>query len=260
MGNVVQSLNTRGKRTRMAYSDDENTPLVRNAPGIVGNGNINTRDTSSYEELFKDSEPCPTCRGLGRVTKEQKGELVALIPLKDKRLKPRRTVQYVVLAIVLCAIVAALILFFLYPRDVNVGSNRPLLNPISLYVDQKKVFANLTIVNSYNFTNNNYFPVEVTGAQMVSLYDNKQITVAQNKTSVDLPTRGTGRYDIVMNLIFEKENDWDFLVRFCEDARPWVHNLPITFELTANYSYLGHIEQTTLTTFQPVSCSNATEV
>ncbi|XP_046348766.1 transmembrane protein 106B-like [Haliotis rufescens] len=244
----------------MAFSDDENTPLRRNVHGIVGNGIVNSRDTSTYEELFKDSEPCPTCRGLGRVTKEQKGELVALIPLKDKRLKPRRTVQYVALAILLCAVTAGLILYFLYPRDVNVCSSQGLLNPVSLFVDQKKVFANLTIVNSYNFTNNNFFPVEVTGALMVSLYDNKQIAVAKNKTTVDLPTRGVGRYDVVMNLIFEKENDWDFLVRFCEDPRPWVHNLPITFQLTANYSYLGHIEQTTLTTFQPVSCSNATEV
>ncbi|GFN73761.1 transmembrane protein [Plakobranchus ocellatus] len=55
--------------------------------GTVGNGSTN----QGYEELFKDSVPCPSCRGLGRVPKELENQLVALIPMKDGRLKPRRT-------------------------------------------------------------------------------------------------------------------------------------------------------------------------
>ena len=64
----------------------------------------------------------------------------------------------------------------------------------------------------YNISNSNYFPVEVTGVKMISTYDNKQITMVTNTTILKLPTRGLATYYVTMNFIFEKENDWDFLV------------------------------------------------
>lgn len=44
-----------------------------------------------YEELMEGSVPCPSCSGSGRIPKELEGQLVAIIPVNDKRLRPRRT-------------------------------------------------------------------------------------------------------------------------------------------------------------------------
>ncbi|KAK7453919.1 hypothetical protein BaRGS_00039610 [Batillaria attramentaria] len=227
---------------------DRSTPVMNGGRRSSADG---------YEEFFKDSVPCPTCRGLGRVSKEQEGELVALIPMRDKRLKPRRTVLYVLIAVFLCLLTAGLCMFFLFPRDVIVSSNRPLLQPAYLDLNVSATFVNFTVVNYYNFSNSNFFPVKIMGTQMTSMYDEKVMATSSNQTSVEIPTKSTLNYGIFMNFILSAENDWGFLVKFCDDSRSWVHNLPITFELTANYTYLGHVEQATLTTYQQVSCYNS---
>lgn len=119
-------------------------------------------------------------------------------------------------------------------------------------------FVNFTVMNFYNFTNNNYFSVKIQGAQLTAMYDERMMATAINNTAVDIPIKSVLNYGIYMNFVLSKPNQWGFLVIFCEDPRSWVHNLPITFELTANYTYLGHLEQATLTTFQMVSCYNGT--
>lgn len=216
----------------------------------------NSASEGGYEELIKDSVPCPSCRGIGSVPKEMEGQLIALIPMGDKRLRPRRTYLYVGVAILLCLITAGLCMFFLFPRDVVVTSNRPLLEPLRMLLNVSAYFVNLTVVNNYNFTNNNFFPVTIQGAQMTAMYDDRMMATAVNNTAVDIPIKSKLTYSIYMSIVLSRLNQWGFLVAFCEDGRPWVHNLPITFELTANYTYLGHMEQATLVTFQQVSCYN----
>lgn len=239
-----------GSRTLHATSSSSSG---RSTPVMNGRGSVE----EGYEELLKDSTPCPTCRGLGRVNRDQESELVALIPMKDKRLKPRRTWLYVIIAIMVCVLTAGTSMFFLFPRDVVITSNRPLLQPVFLDLNVSATFVNFTVMNFYNFTNSNFVLVQIVGAQMTAMYDERMMAKAVNKSTVDVPIRSDLQYGILMNFVLSKENDWGFLVSFCEDQRPWVHNLPITFELVANYTYLGHVEQTTLTTYQQVSCYNS---
>ena len=54
---------------------------------------------------------------------------MALIPVRDKRLRPRRTWLWVAVAVLLCSITAVLLIFFLLPRSVVLSSNAPLLHP-----------------------------------------------------------------------------------------------------------------------------------
>ncbi|KAK7110895.1 transmembrane protein 106B-like isoform X2 [Littorina saxatilis] len=235
-----------GDTTRLIRSSRSSTP--------VRNGRQGSDD--GYEELFKDSVPCPSCRGLGRVPRDQESQLVALIPMRDKRLKPRRTVQYVVVMMVVCLLVMGLCLFFLFPRNVVVSSNRPLLKPLSLDLNTSASFVNLTVTNFYNFTNDNFYPVKILGGQMIAMYEEKVLATTINHTKVDVGIKSYQTYSLTMDLVLSKANEFGFLVAFCEDSRPWVHNLPIRFELAANYTYLGHVEQTSLQTFQQVSCYN----
>ncbi|XP_041365086.1 transmembrane protein 106B-like isoform X2 [Gigantopelta aegis] len=214
---------------------------------------------SGYEELMGGNVPCPTCRGLGKIPKEHEGQLVALIPMRDKRLKPQRTILYVILAIIVCMLTTFLILFFLFPRDVILSSNKPVIDPIYLKVNVSQTFANITFINVFNFTNHNFVSVTITGARMTSLYESKQIAVSDNTTNLRIDPRSMVSYGVEMQIIF-KTKEWEFLVKNCDDPRLWVHNLLINFEVTANYTFLGHEEQTTLSTIQPVNCYNETKL
>ncbi|XP_025095520.1 transmembrane protein 106B-like [Pomacea canaliculata] len=254
---------TRSSEYSGSRAANDKTPLIRgkSTQSINGAASDGTSgrmtNTEGYEELFKDSAPCPTCRGLGRVSKAQEGELVALIPMKDKRLKPRRTVLYVAVATFICVVIAGLCMFFLFPRDVVVTSDHPpFLEPIFVNLNLSAYYVNFTVRNFYYFSNNNFYNVKITGAQVVSFYDQKVMSISLNKTEVNIPMRSTITYGIEMNFFLSSTNDWGFLVKFCEDPRSWVHNLPLTLELTANYTYLGHVEQATLMTYQSVSCYN----
>lgn len=62
--------------------------------------NPDRQQGSGYTELIGGSVPCPSCSGSGFIPKELESTLVALIPLNDERLKPKRT--WVFLKEVLC--------------------------------------------------------------------------------------------------------------------------------------------------------------
>ncbi|GFR98502.1 transmembrane protein 106B [Elysia marginata] len=220
--------------------------------GTATTGNIPVN--GGYEELFKDSVPCPSCRGLGRVPKELENQLVALIPMKDGRLKPRRTILYVAIAVGLCILTAGLLIFFLMPRDITISSNRPFLQPKHIDINVTAKFANFTVINRYNVSNNNFYSVKISGVAMKSLYGNAVIaqSSAYKQHPLEISARSEDELLVPMDFILSGEHG--SLVSHCMSNWSWIHNLPILFEVTANYTYMGHSEQATLTTFQTVSC------
>lgn len=216
------------------------------APGDTGSG---------YVEFMRDSVPCPTCRGRGQIPKSEEGTLVALIPMRDKRLKPRRTYLYVCLAIFLCLLVAGLLLFFLCPRDVTLRSNSPYLLPHNLHINLTQEYVHFYIINRVNITNDNYFPVTVTGIDMTALYTTKLISSESNRTSMRISIRSENEYFIQSNITFDKKNGLGILASSrCGAEVKWLQDLIMYFQLTLYYSYFGHEEQTTLATYQYVNC------
>ncbi|CAI9727729.1 Hypothetical predicted protein [Octopus vulgaris] len=236
-------------------SDDASKELdnIQTTSSSPDPSNFNT----GYEELMKGSKQCPTCRGLGRIPQHEAEQLVALIPISDKRLKPQRTVQWVILSIIICCFVAGLVLYFLFPRNVRALSNQPDLEPSQLQINLTMQYVYLSFMNKYNFSNENYIPVSVTGVTMSVQYDRSILSKVENKTELKIPQLSSREYHVQMNLTLA--GDQKYLVKFCNDPRRWVHDMFMQFELTANYSYFGHIEQTTLTTYQHVSCGNDTK-
>jgi hypothetical protein len=258
--NTLYSILIQNKLKSMVNFSNEKTSLLRanrsssSLHNGSGSGAFNQATSDSYEELFKDSVPCPSCRGLGRVPKELENQLVALIPMKDGRLKPRRTLLYVVIAVLLCVTTGGLLIFFLMPRDITISSNRPFLQPKHIDINVTAKYANFNVSNLYNVSNNNFFPVKITGVFMKSLYGNAVIAQswAYKTEPLEIPARSESELFVPMN--FELKGDLGSLVTHCISSWSWIHNLPILFEVTANYTYMGHLEQATLTTFQTVSC------
>lgn len=208
----------------------------------------------SYEEFFQGTVPCPTCRGLGRISKDQENSMVALIPLSDKRLKPRRTTLYVGIAILMCLFIGAMLMFFLLPRSVSLSSSREKLNPIHTVVDKEKQYVFLTIRNAYNISNNNYFAVTISDLSVTVLFDTKVMGEAENTTKLTVPMRTYRTHYIELNVTFS--GDEGYIAFYCSDTSKFGHTLLMPFDSVVKTNYLGHTEEVTLTTYQHVKCSN----
>eukprot|EP00118_Oscarella_pearsei_P016194 m.152764 g.152764 ORF g.152764 m.152764 type:complete len:238 (+) comp38606_c0_seq15:93-806(+) len=76
--------------------------------------------SSSLRKSPSASQICPTCRGNGYLNEKESSELVALIPYKDRRLKPSRTKCYVFIGVCLTVLVSFLLVFFLFPRSLHI--------------------------------------------------------------------------------------------------------------------------------------------
>ncbi|OWF39349.1 transmembrane protein 106B-like [Mizuhopecten yessoensis] len=251
------------KRQQNGYhhvpSPRENVITQRNNGLVLNSSRVSDgreTDTNTYTELLRGSVPCPTCRGNGSIPKEQEGQLVALIPLKDKRLKPRRTYLYVCLAVFLCLTAAGLLLFFMFPRNVTIESNKPFLSPQNLSIAVQSV--QFLISNPINITNQNYFPVTVNSITMSVLFRTKVVTTSNDKNTTTVPIRDTVSTSVTAQLKFNELNEFGYMAILCNDTNTWFHEFVMVFDFTVSYSYLGHDEMTSLTTYQSVSCGNDT--
>ncbi|VDM73985.1 unnamed protein product [Strongylus vulgaris] len=119
------------------------------------------------------SVPCPSCKGTGRIPKEMEETLVALIPLNDDRLKPKRTWFWVLVGIAMCTLLASGAIFMLVPRAVDLHSNRPAINII--HVTEHKSSPptiRFHFMNYVNISNSNYYVIQVvnTSATIISKF------------------------------------------------------------------------------------------
>ncbi|CAD5117386.1 DgyrCDS6160 [Dimorphilus gyrociliatus] len=113
---------------------------------------------------------CPSCRGSGRIPKEYESQLVAIIPVRDKRLKPRRTWLWIVLTLAICIILASLLGFFLAPRSVKLSLRSNHLNGTKIYDNNASDFTQSDVkvisILSYKITNTNFYPIYISKLQM----------------------------------------------------------------------------------------------
>ncbi|XP_064648268.1 transmembrane protein 106B-like isoform X2 [Lineus longissimus] len=205
-----------------------------------------------YEELMKGSVHCPTCRGTGRVPKEQEAKLIALIPVTDMRLNPQIKSK-VAVAVIACIVIAALTIFFLIPRSVSLSTSGFKIKPEYALVNTSgKGLVILHFTNSFNVTNDNFYPVTVSTARMTAMHDDKKQATATNSSELNIPLRSTSLHYIKMNITFDF--DEGYVAGFCVKNN-WSSQIVMEFDISINSTYLGHTEQDTITTYQHVNCS-----
>lgn len=222
-------------------------------PESEGRRENNSNQLAGYEEFFEGSVPCPTCRGMGRIPREKENEMVAIIPLSDKRLKPRRTVMYVCLAVLACVAVAGLLLFFLFPRSVHLQSNSPKLDPTYLYVNRTEEVIHMTFTNEFNVTNANFYPVYVTSLEMMATFDTHVIGDTVNNTELTIPIKSGKTVYAQLNVSFS--GDEGYMAHYCAEGGRRPHTLLLPFTTTLTSTALGRTEQSSIKTYQHVRCS-----
>lgn len=214
--------------------------------------------SDSYEELLSGGVPCPTCRGKGNIPKEQEGELVALIPVRDKRLKPRRTWLYVGIAVFLCVVTAGLLFFFLSQRDVSIDSNISMLKPSNLTINQTEKYVYFDLTYAFNITNDNYFPITLTQASTSVEFNIKLLNKTVTDFSLSVPWKSTKPFNVKIGISFDKDNGLSGMAKRCADPIPFLTQYVMIFQTNVIYSSLAHTEQSSVTTYPVVDCGNHT--
>ncbi|KAL7857008.1 hypothetical protein SRHO_G00159070 [Serrasalmus rhombeus] len=191
-------------------------------------------------------DPCPTCQGTGRIPRGQEAQLVAVIPCSDQRLKPRHTKLYVCISVVLCLLVCSLILFFLFPRSVD-------LSPVTLqssqiYFAPEKV--DMIITNKLNLSNHNFVTIQVQDLDLqVLIYE----TVV-GKTKTSNVTTVIPRSQKTLTVVTSITIDDPGLNSYCRSASIRIHTLFLHLQMTIKVSYLSHAEQLSMDTYEYIDC------
>uniref|UniRef100_K9IIJ0 Putative conserved plasma membrane protein n=1 Tax=Desmodus rotundus TaxID=9430 RepID=K9IIJ0_DESRO len=247
--------------SQLGSQGDENKPILRPAAAIVSKAARYASDGGS--KLFSSCAPCeraagasfvtcPTCQGNGEIPRELEKQLVALIPYGDQRLKPRHTKLSVFLAVLICLVMAALIVFFLFPRSIAVQPAG--LNSSTVALDEADIRLNIT--NVLNISNSNYYPITVT--QLTTEVLHLSLMVGQVSSSLLFhigPLASEQIFYEVANKIGD-ENTY----KICSWQKINVHHVLLHIQGTLTCTYLSHSEQVVFQSYEYVDCRGNTSV
>lgn len=249
---------------RSAFSRDNHgaSSSRQNLVESATSSNVRTA-TSDYTELMGGSVPCPSCNGSGLIPKELESTLVALIPVNDERLKPKRTWLYISFWIIVCIIIGGILLFLFMPRTVVLSSNEMPIEIVHVY-DRDNITASYIdfyFLNTVNVSSGNYLPVSVLNitATIISKFQPWSMDVVgygENETFSQ--TTPLDLYRNTRELSFNNTVSLKgFAAEYCQATYSRLTSLYVTLQfdlaVTLRY-YYGHQEQVTTSTQQQVCC------
>ncbi|EJW83930.1 hypothetical protein WUBG_05157 [Wuchereria bancrofti] len=217
---------------------------------------ISSRSNSmGYTELMEGSVPCPSCKGSGRIPKELEETLVALIPVNDDRLKPKRTWLYVFCVVLGCLSLAGVVIFLLVPRAIYLTSTKPPVEIITVF-DHKSNHISFHFMNEFNISNANYYSVKVLNSSATVLskfqpWSTDVIGVGGNTTDVFVGPRNSRKLQF-NNTVTLKGG----VAEYCQAPFAQLISLYVNmqFDISVTLEYLNHREQATLSVVQQVCC------
>uniref|UniRef100_A0A0N5APM5 Transmembrane protein 106A n=1 Tax=Syphacia muris TaxID=451379 RepID=A0A0N5APM5_9BILA len=209
------------------------------------------------QEASGESVQCPSCKGAGRIPKEMAETLVALIPVNDDRLKPKRTWAYVLSVVLICALLASTAIFILVPRAVDLSSTSPPVEVIHVF-DHKEQYISFHFLNSVNISNANYYSIRVVNCSAT-------IMIKFQPWSADIVGNGVNVTSVVIGPLSRKPYLLTFnntvtlsdgVASYCQ--APISSQTPLyvymQFDIAATVEFLNHYEQSTISTMQQVCC------
>ncbi|XP_061563782.1 transmembrane protein 106A [Cololabis saira] len=238
--------------------------MVVPRPGSIDGGEPELRGAPESAKALKHFPPygsmsggpsgdtCPTCRGTGRIPRGQEAQLVAVIPCNDVRLKPRRTKLYVCVSMAGCLLLCCLILFFFFPRSVTL---KP-VSVLSVMVYFSPGTVDMKVTNLINITNENFVPVQIAEFSMQGLVARTVMGKTRITNMTALEPRSQRSYTIHLDLSLKDSG----LETYCKSTTIKIHTLFLELQMTMNISYLSHIEQLSLDTFEYIDCGTNSTV
>ncbi|XP_028394098.1 transmembrane protein 106B-like [Dendronephthya gigantea] len=196
------------KNINLASPININSDISDVAPIVNPNGRYNRQmDREDEDESLLTDEKtltCPTCKGTGTIYADD-SSLVALIPVKDERLKPKRTKLKIAIAVCLTILICGVTIFFLFPRSPTlrlqsvVGYNSSFPTSGDAYILLK---------NHYVVDNKNFVYVDLTSISLSVSFQKLQVAgpnpIHKFETkSVDM--RSSTDFDVYVNTTYKRD-------------------------------------------------------
>uniref|UniRef100_A0A0M3HWQ1 LEA_2 domain-containing protein n=2 Tax=Ascaris TaxID=6251 RepID=A0A0M3HWQ1_ASCLU len=241
-----------------ASSGDETKSSYGSTVNLTQENASSSRTLSSdYTELMGGSVPCPSCKGSGRIPKEMEETLVALIPVNDDRLKPKRTWAYVLCGILVCILLAGGAIFLMVPRAVDLSSVRPPIEIINVF-DHDADHISFYFLNAINISNANYYSVRVvnSSATIISKFQpwsSDVVGEGGNASSTMVGPRSRNKHLLEFNNTVTLKGG---VAEYCQAPFSRLTSLYVNmqFDISVTLEYLSHREQATISTVQQVCC------
>ncbi|XP_074622266.1 transmembrane protein 106C-like isoform X1 [Acropora palmata] len=161
----------------------------------LGTDRENDSETSDF------TQTCPTCGGTGKLTREQENDLVALIPVRDSRLKPRRTMLYLLLAIFLGVVISVVAGVFLFPRSISIKLEKAVPLNVSMSLSNTtKPF--IVINNTITINNSNFFEAKLDGFSFEVNWENYVVAQQDFKQTVKVPARSSLNHSFSVKTVY----------------------------------------------------------
>ncbi|KAH8856126.1 Transmembrane protein 106A [Schistosoma japonicum] len=157
-------------------------------------------------EVLSPQVVCPTCTGAGYVRRDSRAEYVALIPLTDRRLRPRRICLKLFGSVVICSLVFTLLLIFLFPRTIYLRSSVYKLITVSAIANMQDSVIDLTVINQINVSNPNFVPATVNKVIISPKYRSVDLQETVNNSIYMLPLRSETLLNVSTKLRFEHKH------------------------------------------------------
>jgi hypothetical protein len=256
--NWTSSLRNRLSRRTEESETSDSAPILVDCP----HPSSTSASTDQYHELMNGSVPCPSCGGSGRIPKELEETLVALIPMSDDRLKPKKTVMYVSIGIGVCLIIAAFFIYVFLPRTVLLTTDSYPIEVVNVFDldNQTQSHIEFYFFNAVNVTNSNYFPVEVVNvsATIISKFQPWSMDIVGNgfnTTEMRISPFGGNKQQIWFNNTVSLKG---VVAEYCQAPFSKLTSLYVSLQfdiaVTLKYFYYSHQEQVTISTVQQACC------
>ncbi|XP_056111677.1 transmembrane protein 106A isoform X1 [Rhinichthys klamathensis goyatoka] len=192
------------------------------------------------------SDPCPTCQGTGRIPRGQENQLVAVIPCSDQRLKPHHTKLYVCIAVGLCLLTCSLILFFLFPRSMDMSAVE--LQSSVVYFTPDKV--RIVLTHEMNLTNQNFVRITADNLSVQALIFETVVGNTKLLNVTNLPPRSQKTIKVIANIVIDDPG----LNNYCKSHAFQIHTLFLHLQLNIKVSYLSHSEEMSTDAYEYIDC------
>lgn len=184
-------------------------------------------------------------------------QLVDLIPKSDQRLRPSRTKLYKTLIAVLCLLLLCLVVLFflLFPHPIKVSYVG--IKSADVSFDQERRIVNLNITSTLDITNKNFYPIYLTNITAQVMYAKTVIGKASINSRAFIRTLGEQQVDYTIPTVIADE--LSYMYDYCTLPTIRHHNIGVMMWVAlTTVSYLGHMEQYFLETYQYVDCGSNT--
>ncbi|KAI6174876.1 hypothetical protein M3Y97_00970100 [Aphelenchoides bicaudatus] len=265
----VQKLTSRiRERLRSIFESSADTHEMEEQ--LVATASTVTADSSNpdrqggYTELIGGTVPCPSCSGSGFIPKELESTLVALIPLNDERLKPKRTWRYILLWVVLCFLIGGSVIFFLMPRTVTLSSDVRVISVVNVTKTDNatRQYIDFNFSDRLNVSSGNYLPISIINvtATIVSKFQPWSVDQIGNgfnnsiSENNQLTVYGKSQTEVLFRSAVSLTG---YVSEYCQSQIASLTSLYVTMQfdvaVTLQY-YYGHQEQVFLRINQQVCC------